>query len=282
MLNFLKKLIKSLTIGTIAVFLVALGIDASENYNNMSDSILGRVFFGENEGRCEEGMVYVLDEEKGFCIDQYEASPADNCPYETIGNQNQTAENLNDVVCKPISEAGRMPWRHLSQAQAAAACAKAGKRLATSREWYLASLGTPDPSQGWIESDCQVNNNWSEQPGLTGSGENCRSGMGAYDMVGNVWEWVSGNLREGKIDGQALPEEGYVQAVDSAGMPVKTDFDNFSESNNRDFVWIKHTDIRGMARGGYWANQSDAGIYSMYLVAPLDFSGNGVGFRCVK
>ncbi len=282
MLRLFLKIFKSLSIGVLAVFLVAIGIDASENYNNMSESFLGRIFFGESESRCEEGMVYVLNAEDGFCIDKYEVSPSDKCPYATISNQNQTNENLNDIVCKPVSEADKLPWRYISQSQAVVACAKAGKRLATSEEWYQASLGTPDKNQDWTGDDCQVNNNWDDQPGFTGSGINCQSGMGAMDMVGNVWEWVSGNLREGEIDGQKLPEEGYILSVSSEGLPIETSFEDYSDNNNRDYLWIKHSNTRSMARGGYWSNKADAGIYAMYLVAPLDFAGTGIGFRCVK
>ncbi|MEA3449475.1 MAG: SUMF1/EgtB/PvdO family nonheme iron enzyme [Patescibacteria group bacterium] len=282
MLKIILKIFKSLVIGVLAVFLVALSIDASENYNNMSESILGKIIFGESEGLCEEGMVHVLSETGGFCIDKYEASPGEECPYVEIDNQKKTNENLNAITCKPVSEEGKLPWRYVSQSQAAAVCAKAGKRLASSKEWYQASLGTPDPNHGWAGNDCQVNNNWDDQPGLTGSGVNCQSGMGAMDMVGNVWEWVSGNLHEGEIDGQKLPEEGYILSVNSDGLPVKTSFEDYDDNNNRDYLWIKHTKVRGVARGGYWANKADAGIYAMYLVAPLDFAGTGIGFRCVK
>ncbi|RLC38043.1 hypothetical protein DRH27_03210, partial [Candidatus Falkowbacteria bacterium] len=189
-MKIIKKILKSLGIGLLAVVLVTVGIDAADNYDNLSETIVGKIIFKENAGPCPEDMIFIPTEGNGFCIDKYEAAAGNNCPYENIISQTETRANLDRRDCQPVSEPGKEPWRFISQSQAAVACAKSGKRLPTSEEWYLASLGTPDLSGDWQNSDCQVNNNWEAQPGLTGTAENCVSSYGAYDMIGNVWEWV--------------------------------------------------------------------------------------------
>lgn len=278
----MKKFFFYLSIACVAVILVTVGIDASDHYDNFSESIVGRLWFGEDSGPCPAEMVFVANEKGGFCIDRYEASAGDDCPYREPVNQGDSRVNLDHNKCKPVSVVNALPWRYISQSQAAVACAKSGKRLATATEWYQASLGTPDMSKSWQADDCQVDRNWSMQPGRTGDGVNCVSAFGAYDMIGNVWEWVSGEIAEGRYNSRELPADGYVVSVDSSGLPVETSPEAADENYNEDYLWIKKSDVRGIARGGYWDNQEKAGFYSLYLVSSPSFAGTGVGFRCVK
>jgi sulfatase-modifying factor enzyme 1 len=76
---------------------------------------------------------------------------------------------------------GVTPSRFLTWFQAAAAARNAGKRLPTNAEWQVAALGTPDTAL------CVV---VSGDVGPTGSA-GCVSDVGAFDMVGNVFEWVA-------------------------------------------------------------------------------------------
>lgn len=280
--KIVKKILKSIGVGLVAVILVTIGIDASDNYDNFSESIIGRVIFGKNEGPCPEEMVFVPTENKGFCIDKYEASASESCPYKDASDQVKSRDNINIKDCVPVSKPDSIPWRFISQSQAMAACAKAGKRLPSNEEWYQASLGTPDKNAGWSDVDCQTNSNWPEQPGKTGYSAECVSSFGAYDMIGNVWEWVKGEISEGYFDGKELPKTGFITEVDTSGLPVKSDEVQSDPNFNKDYLWIKESGVRGMARGGYWDNKSDAGIYAMYLVPPSSYAGTGVGFRCAK
>lgn len=277
----LKKIARSLIIGIIAVVLATIGIDAADNYDNMSDSIIGRMLGGES-GPCPSDMVFVPTEDGGFCLDRYEASPGSDCPNSSPTSQFETRENVELKSCKPVSEPGKTPWRYISQSQAAVACAKAGKRLPSEEEWYLASLGTPDPRDNWTENDCQVDGNWNSRPGETGSGLNCLSSYGAYDMVGNVWEWVKGEVIDGQYMGRDLPDSGYIVSADSNGVPAATRTNNPDPNYNNDYLWIKNSGLKAMARGGYWNSQDEAGIYSIYLVADPSYTGTGIGFRCAK
>jgi formylglycine-generating enzyme required for sulfatase activity len=276
------KILKYFVIGAVAIILVSIGIDASDNFNNRSGSIIKNLIFGKSQGPCADDMVFVSSEKGGFCLDKYENSADTNCPMPNPAGQSDTKINLDKQDCKPVSKEGVRPWVNISQTQAAVACAKAGKRLPTDAEWYEGSLGTPDPAANWTVDDCQVAKNWAAQPGLTGSGKNCYSPYGAFDMIGNVWEWVRGEIVDGKYNGQILPPSGYIKEVNINGIPIATDADAPDPNHNQDYIWIKDKETRGMARGGYWDNQKEAGQFAVYLVSPPSFVGEGVGFRCAK
>jgi formylglycine-generating enzyme required for sulfatase activity len=262
-----------LIVMVVAVLLTSVGIRAS-------DSLFGAK--GQVKSLCPDNMVFVPGSKGGFCIDKYEDSAGPKCPSADPASDQESGSNIDAPDCQAVSAAGAIPWRNLTQIQAVDLCAKAGKRLPTSEEWFAATLGTPDKNSGWGSDDCQVNNNWSQQPGPTGSGKNCVSYVGAYDMIGNVWEWVNGTTNNGVYDNIKLPDNGYVQSVSPDGLPLTTDPDNPADAYKDDYSWIKFEGVRGIARGGYWANGADAGQYSFYAVTEPNVSAIGVGFRCVK
>jgi formylglycine-generating enzyme required for sulfatase activity len=277
-----KKTLKYLVVITTSILLVSVSIDAADHYGDYSQSVLSRLVGGQAKGPCPDDMVFVPTEDKGFCIDKYEDSTNESCLHPAPASQYETTDNLSQVDCQPISLEGRLPWVNLSQAQAIEACARAGKRLPTAEEWYLASLGTPDQNEGWTADDCQVSNNWPTQPGQTGSGKNCRSAAGAYDMVGNVWELVKAESIDGVVGVNKLPEPGYISAVDSHGLPVATDPQTPDVNYNKDYLWVKNGGVRSMARGGYWGSKSEAGRYAVYLETQIESASGGIGFRCAK
>jgi len=132
---------------------------------------------------CPEGMVVV---ESAFCIDIYEASRPD-----------ATATSTGTATDMAMSQAGVMPWRNVSFAEAAGACARAGKRLCEPAEWEQTCRG-PDVtaySYGDTYEPLTCNGIDSfEYPGFhivpTGTFTNCTNAYGVYDINGNVWERV--------------------------------------------------------------------------------------------
>ena len=99
------------------------------------------------------------------------------------------------------NEKGAVPLANLSWSEARAACAKVGKRLCTAAEWERACRG---PS-GWRQSygaqrdptACNTPIDGSG-PGVndapiaaSGSHPRCKSAEGAFDMNGNLSEWVA-------------------------------------------------------------------------------------------
>ncbi|MBU4217254.1 formylglycine-generating enzyme family protein [Candidatus Parcubacteria bacterium] len=276
-INLKKKRLlglKEIIVTIIAVALTTLGIKASDGYFGNGKDV--------GTGPCSADMVFITSPTGGFCIDKYEASVGSGCQNSDPANQQDTRINLNYKDCAAVSEVDKQPWRNISQNQAVMACAKAGKRLPTSKEWFQASLGTPDLDSGWQGDDCNVKKNWPDSPGPTGSGKNCVSSSGVYDMIGNVWEWIDGSIIDGKIGDKEMPESGYIAGVDADSFPVKTDRENKDPNYYNDYFWIKKNDVRTIARGGYWDNGEDAGQYAIYAVPDVSYAGPGVGFRCVR
>ncbi len=111
-----------------------------------------------------------------FCIDKYEASLTTIPP-----NPRLVAVSVPDVL----------PAVDISQVDAAAACAEAGKRLCWDDEWLRACQGPNSyiyPYGNTLQpSVCNDNG----AVAATGSHAGCVSAEGALDLVGNVGEWTS-------------------------------------------------------------------------------------------
>jgi hypothetical protein len=81
------------------------------------------------------------------------------------------------------------PSAFLTWFQAQQACTNAGKRLPSNAEWQSAVAGTPDPGPDDGVADCNTAKTLTVAP--TGSRSRCVSSRGAFDMVGNLFEWVA-------------------------------------------------------------------------------------------
>jgi formylglycine-generating enzyme required for sulfatase activity len=103
---------------------------------------------------------------------------ANGCPANGNGCKHVYAVSIRNVT----------PARGITWFQATAAARNAGKRLPTNAEWQAGALGTPDPGDTPGADDC---NTVSGVLTPTGSRRNCQSDVGAFDMVGNVSEWVA-------------------------------------------------------------------------------------------
>ena len=156
---------------------------------------------GDEDRTCPEGMVPVCG---AFCVDAWEASRPD-----------ATADLPGTDESAATSRPGVLPWFDddaavMNQAVAGAACAAAGKRLCSVHEWRLVCQGTALTTYGYGDDydaavcngidtwcDCGPYPHCYDDCGApfhvmpTGSFPSCTSGLGAWDLNGNVWEIVA-------------------------------------------------------------------------------------------
>ena len=246
--------------------------------------------------QCPSGMV----QSGSTCVDRYEASlwkvtvPAcimliksgrelpPPCLYESVqvginGVDYTDAQcQFNGGGCKTIfalSLPGVIPARSINYFIAAAACRNSGKRLPTNAEWQAAALGTPDP---WPQDDPANQCNLSgPSAALTGTRSKCVSDVGAFDMVGNVIEFVA--------DWGPLATAGTTWDVFLPGFGG--DVSNIGGAPNGTIYGLPGTTLRG---GSFAAGSGGfgelAGVYAIDQNGAPNSIGNATaaGFRCAK
>ncbi len=99
-----------------------------------------------------------------------------------------SGQNCTDDIFA-ASLLGMTPSAYITWFQAQAACKNSRKRLPSNAEWQAAVIGTPDPGPDDGTSDCHTAS--AVAAVNTGSRSNCKSADGAFDMVGNLAEWVA-------------------------------------------------------------------------------------------
>lgn len=252
-----------------AIVLSTIGIFAADSLDGIDRNLVGLSLESEN-GFCKGGMVLSTSAEGRLCVDQYEASPSQECPHENPLNVLESEANTKHTECFAASEEGGLPWRFVSLSQAQRLCAAVGKRLPTPDEWYRLALGT-EPDTCVVDEDAPH----------TASETACVSAIGAYNTVGNVWEWVDVTVVGRMFEERELPQEGYVSSVDASGVAITVE-DRPEELYGEDYFWSKDEGVFGMIRGGYYGSETDAGLYTVNASVPTSFASQGVGFRCVE
>jgi formylglycine-generating enzyme required for sulfatase activity len=278
-----NNLWKGILVVLLSTGLTTLAIKASDSFENPSALIAGVA--GSKQAQvdthCPPEMAYVSTAEGGYCIDKYEVSAGDTCARTDPANEFETQADLTDPKCLPVSQVGNPPWVNVPLHHAIAICAKVGKRLPTNKEWYRSAIGTPDNVQSDDPSACALGKTGQTHSEPTGVRSACVSSFGVYDMVGNVWEWVDGQVEDGKYGSRFLPNDGYVDEVDVDGVPTKTATTS-DLAFGEDYLFVDHSGVRGMIRGGFWSLKEKAGIFDINATIPTSFVGDAVGFRCAK
>jgi hypothetical protein len=179
---------------------------------------------------CAEDAVAV----GSVCLDRYEATVFGQLggPDAFLGDQpgNPTAQSLQGVD----------PLTAITFSQAWVACEAAGKRLPTGLEFedgvdgVLGAGGSAYPyGEVFDETACATTNAdnsqqyTSVQP--TGSLSRCVSTWGAFDLIGNVWEWT---VAEGRMDptawlanGVLTEQEGLLHGPGDQVVPMAASID---------------------------------------------------------
>jgi hypothetical protein len=101
---------------------------------------------------------------------------------------------------------GSVPRANVSYDQAKSLCEQKGKRLCSADEWQWACSGLEGYTYpyGWNPEDQKCNTDGNRAPEASGARYNCVSKFGGFDMVGNVFEWVTGPKRQPAIMGGPL------------------------------------------------------------------------------
>ncbi len=279
-----RSLTKTIAVIVSSTILATLTVNAIDMRGYMPDTLLALLFgvrASEEDvmSRCPEHMALVTQALTPFCVDLYEASAGEGCPFLEPHTSGETALNIADPDCVARTVPHAVPWRHLTQLESQQACSRAGKRLLHPDEWYKAALGTPDPLTGFTDDGCNVARNRADGVDETGGGMRCVSDAGAYDMVGNVWEWVEGTVDQGVYDTHRMPPSGYVLEADLLGIAYTTGSAQ-DERFGGDRFWLDTSILAGLMRGGYYDNANQAGLFATYAASPPTFTGDAVGFRC--
>jgi formylglycine-generating enzyme required for sulfatase activity len=248
--------------------------------------------------QCQSGMV----QSGATCVDKYEASVwkvTDSTCARTIREGRELPRfcleqavqvgingvdytdaqcQFNGGGCKDIyalSLPAVTPARSINYFIAAAACRNSGKRLPSNAEWQAAALGTPDP---WPQDDPANQCNLSTPSiSLTGSRGKCVSDVGAFDMVGNVIEFVA--------DWGALATTGATWDVFIPGFG--NDVSNIGGSPAGTIYGLPGTTLRG---GSFTIAPNSGGTGELAGVYAIDQNGapnsigdaSAAGFRCAK
>ncbi len=199
----------SLTRGAVIAAVMACALAACASRAGSAETPAGRA-------ACADDMAYVPSGR--FCIDRWEGSLVEITP---AGDRSFSPyETPTGHAVRAVSQTGVVPQGYISRDDAERACGRAGKRLCREQEWLTACRGEPAHAFPYgderVKGACNENgvsplhvfyreapetyragpmndarlNQVPNTVARTGEHAQCRNGFGAFDMVGNLHEWV--------------------------------------------------------------------------------------------
>jgi formylglycine-generating enzyme required for sulfatase activity len=213
----------------------------------------GEFIMGSDEGPSNETPVHpvFLD---AFWIDQNEVTNEMYALCVEAGVCREPTNNSSNAhsIYFGSAEFDDYPVIYVDWNMAKTYCEWAGRRLPSEAEWEKAARGTDQRVYPWGDGIDRTFANYGAYVGDTTAVRNYESGKslyGAYDMAGNVWEWVSSSFKPYPFD-----------AADGR--------ENLTASNLR------------VLRGGSWG-YNDVSARSTYRWhGPSDSELSVIGFRC--
>jgi len=223
---------------------------------------VGCFTMGSEEGYENEKPAHKQCFDKPFWIDKYEVTNAEFATFKGISERDSDWKGSN------------YPREEITWIEARDFCILRGGRLPTEREWEYAARGPSDwvyPwGNGWNEDNVVWYNNANHRTAEVGLHPTGVSWVGALDMSGNVWEWVSTvyGVDADKYLGFTEGKELYTYPY------VETDGREKDSNDNAYYhLW----------RGGSWVEDNPYHFRtSIRLGGPANLRANFVGFRCIQ
>lgn len=233
----------------------------------------------------DDEIVKVESGAAAFWIDRYEATL-----FDTNGNAIADASQPGsydlpqngqwlDASKRPHakSKRGVAPTHDVTWFQALSACAEAGKRMPTRREWFLAARGTPDPGDSdGSQGKCSTDSAQLRPTGIDGpTPQACVSGWGAEDMIGNLAEWTDewyASLNDTPV---FVPESPWPDASYQGDGVANV------RSEACTNVDCTHHGPAAAFRGGSRSSGVPGGTYFLHVTQLPSTHLEQVGFRCV-
>ncbi len=221
----------------------------------------------EAAGPCPAGMVFIGP----YCIDTWEAYVVE-LDDAGVEQPHSPFDVVDGLTVRAKTAGGVYPQGYISQVQASAACASAGKRLCSAAEFRQACEGP-----GWADGGT-----WYPYGGETHIAGYCNEGKGSEVPIlfgNNPANWTYADFNDprlNQIDGGLSPTASFPHCESPYGI-----FDcvgNLHEWGNDPADSSGH----GRFRGGFYGDAEINGHGCLYVTSAhaLSYHDYSTGFRC--
>ena len=237
--------------------------------------------------------------------------------YQTYANNTTacTSGNTRGVVSLPDG----YPIANISQTDAKTYCESLGTdyHLISNNEWMTIARNIEKQSSNWTSGTIGTDGIWrghtdgtpeialeansDDDQGYEGTGQTSPSiekrtfllsnGKTIWDLSGNIWEWNSDTIEADQAPIDSSPTSEYIQYTDIDDYQMmsyantRPSNPNWNTTQNMGRLYTDYDDgsaERAFRRGGGWYHTSAAGVFALYLLGSPTYTGNYIGFRCVR
>ena len=242
--------------------------------------ITGKIYGGTS---CPSDMVYIPGDQP-FCIDKYEAYKVSGTVVNsTCATGTQAEVDANTTTAIAGSATGQTPLVSINWCAAKKMCQNAGKHLCTNPEWFQACnyKGSQWNITAEQSAEAMACNTDTAAAALTGASPGCITQEGAYDMIGNVWEFVDKVVTADPTNG--LTSNNYITGYDFAtALPTSIGATSNAYGNDMYWYYTGAGSPRMLYRGGAYNQSANSGCFTLVLSNPPSTTSSLFGFRCCQ